>query len=133
MRELTKAEIQTIYLSLLHLGVIHWTKSSKRMQLAMQYVVAREDLAGMPVHHTDTLEGFCRMEHPELAVLCIPRDAAHSMAERLVQLGIRAFWNFSQADLLLSDPDIMIENVFLGDSLSLLAYGLNQPPAEDAD
>lgn len=49
MRELTKAEIHTIYLSLLHLGVIHWTKSSKRMQLAMQYVVAREDLAGMPV------------------------------------------------------------------------------------
>ena len=95
--------------------------------------VAGRDLAGMPVHHTDTLEGFCRMEHPELAVLCIPRDAAHSMAERLVQLGIRAFWNFSQADLLLSDPDIMIENVFLGDSLSLLAYGLNQPPAEGAD
>ncbi len=88
--------------------------------------VAGRDLAGMPIHHTDTLDGFCRMEKPVMAVLCIPRDAAPQMAEHLVSLGIRAFWNFSHADLILSDPDILIENVYLEDSLSTLAYGLNQ-------
>lgn len=95
--------------------------------------VAGRDLAGMQVHHTDTLEGFIRMEQPKVAVLCIPREAAHDVAERLVQLGIRAFWNFSQADLRLSDPSVLVENVFFGDSLSLLAYGLNQPMAGPAD
>ncbi len=92
--------------------------------------VAGRDLAGMQVHHTDTLEGFFRMEHPKVAVLCIPTEAAHDVAERLVGLGIRAFWNFSQADLRLSDPSVMVENVFLGDSLLLLSYGLNQPETD---
>ncbi len=95
--------------------------------------VAGRDLAGMQVHHTDTLEGFVRMEQPRVAVLCIPGEAAHDVAERLLRLGIRAFWNFSQADLRLSDPGVMIENVFLGDSLSLLAYGLNQPMTDAPD
>lgn len=95
--------------------------------------VAGRDLAGIQVHHTDTLEGFIRMEQPKVAVLCIPREAAHDVAERLVQLGIRAFWNFSQADLRLSDPSVLVENVFFGDSLSLLAYGLNQPMADPVD
>lgn len=49
MRELTEAEKQTIYLSLLHLGVVHWTKGSKRMELAMRYVVQREDILDMQV------------------------------------------------------------------------------------
>lgn len=95
--------------------------------------VAGRDLAGMPIHHTDTLEGFCHMEQPVLAVLCIPRDAAPAMAERLVKLGVRAFWNFSHADLVLPGAGIMIENVSLGDSLSLLAYGLNQPVSPEDD
>ena len=47
MRELTKAEKETIYLSLLHLGVVHWTKGSKRMELAMRYMIQREDVSDM--------------------------------------------------------------------------------------
>ena len=47
MRELTEAEKETIYLSLLHLGVVHWTKGSKRMELAMRYMIQREDVLDM--------------------------------------------------------------------------------------
>jgi hypothetical protein len=47
MRELTEAEKETIYLSLLHLGVVHWTKGSKRMELAMRYMIQREDVSDM--------------------------------------------------------------------------------------
>ena len=78
----------------------------------------------MPVHHTDTLAGFCHQEHPELAVLCVPEDAANALAQQLAALGIRAFWNFSHGDLKLSDPDIAVENVYLADSLLTLTDGL---------
>ena len=47
MRELPEAEKETIYLSLLHLGVVHWTKGSKRMELAMRYMIQREDVSDM--------------------------------------------------------------------------------------
>lgn len=92
--------------------------------------VAGNDLSGMPIHHTDTLEGFCHMEHPELAVLCLPEDAAPPIAQRLEKLGIRAFWNFSHADLHLESDSCVVENVYLDDSLLTLAYGLSHLESE---
>ncbi len=88
--------------------------------------VAGRDLDGMPIHHTDTLAGFCHQEQPELAVLCVPEQAAPVIAEQLVGLGIRAFWNFSHGDLHFDDPAILVENVHLADSLLTLTYGLRQ-------
>lgn len=97
--------------------------------------VAGRDLDGIPIHHTDTLDGFCHMEHPELAVLCLPADAAIATAQRLEALGLRAFWNFSHADLHLENPDCIVENVYLDDSLLTLTYGLNhmQKPAHPTE
>ncbi|MBR4201877.1 MAG: redox-sensing transcriptional repressor Rex, partial [Oscillospiraceae bacterium] len=99
--------------------------------------VAGKDIEGMPVHHADTLTGFCHQEHPELAILCVPENAAPELAEKLVGLGVRAFWNFSHGDLHFSDPAILVENVHLADSLLTLTYGLahetmNDPAAETA-
>ncbi len=95
--------------------------------------VAGRDLNGMPVHHTDTLAGFCHQEHPELAVICVPENAAPALAQKLAALGVRAFWNFSHGDLRIDDPDILIENVHLADSLLTLTYGLgHEAPVEPA-
>ena len=97
--------------------------------------VAGRDLDGMPIHHTDTLAGFCHQEKPELAVLCVPEQAAPVIAQQLVALGIRSFWNFSHGDLHFDDPAILVENVHLADSLLTLTYGLRQqeahPESED--
>lgn len=49
MRELTEDEKETIYLSLLHLGVVNWTKSSCRMEYAMRYVIQHEDISNIQV------------------------------------------------------------------------------------
>ena len=95
--------------------------------------VAGRDLDGMPIHHTDTLSGFCHQERPELAVLCVPENAAPKIAKKLVELGVRAFWNFSHGDLHFEDPAILVENVHLADSLLTLTYGLgHDSPHETA-
>ena len=86
--------------------------------------VAGRDLNGMPIHHTETLAGFCHQEHPELAILCVPEQAAPALANQLAGLGVRAFWNFSHGDLRLNDPALLVENVHLADSLLTLTYGL---------
>jgi len=93
--------------------------------------VAGRDLDGMPVHHTDTLSGFCHQEHPELAVLCVPENAAPVIAQQLVELGVRAFWNFSHGDLHFEDPAILVENVHLADSLLTLTYGLGHESSNE--
>ena len=41
---------------------------------------------------------------------------------RLVELGIKGFWNFSHYDIGVYYPDVAVENVHLGDSLMTLCY-----------
>lgn len=49
MRELTEAEKETIYYSLVHLGAIRWARSTKRMMYALQYVIQHENITDMQV------------------------------------------------------------------------------------
>ena len=67
------------------------------------------------------LDDFCTEHRPTIAILCIPETNAQQMAERLVSLGVRGFWNFSHVDLRLPD-EISVENVHLGDSLMTLDF-----------
>ena len=48
----------------------------------------------------------------------------YKLIGRLVALGIQGFWNFSHYDLSVSYPDVVVENVHLGDSLMSLGYRL---------
>ena len=53
------------------------------------------DLNSICVQDVKLLEEFCQKEKPVVACLCIPKEAAEEIAERLVKLGIKGFWNFS--------------------------------------
>lgn len=88
--------------------------------------------AGLPIRPMETLEAFCRTHHPQVAVLCIPKSAAQELAERLIRLDIGGFWNFSHFDLKINNPDVIVENVHLGDSLMTLAYCMHHRD-EEAD
>ena len=81
--------------------------------------------ADMTIRSTDDLEAFCRKEKPEMAVLCIPKEAAPRLVETLVNCGVKGFWNFSHYDINLGHSDIIVENVHLGDSLLALNYGVS--------
>lgn len=73
------------------------------------------------------LEEFCKENSPQTAILCIPKENAKELCDKLVGLGIRSFWNFSHFDLTLEyeGENIVVENVHLGDSLLTLAYKTN--------
>ncbi len=86
--------------------------------------VVGTEVAGIKISHTDDIESFCNDIHPDVAVLCIPKANTQAIAEQLVSLGVKAFWNFSHYDLRIEYSDIVVENVHLGDSLLTLTYGL---------
>ena len=88
-----------------------------------QNEVGRE-INGIQIRHIDELESFCTEHHPKVAVLCVPRDGAQQVSGRLVDLGIEGFWNFSHYDLSVPYPDVVVENVHLGDRLMSLGYRL---------
>lgn len=122
----------TILIGVGNLGraiTVHINFESKGFRLTGLFD-SKESLVGqvvknLPVRSMADLDEFCREYHPEVAVLCVPKDAAAEIADQLVKLGVKGFWNFSHYDLTLKYPDVMVENVHFGDSLMTLSYRLN--------
>lgn len=73
----------------------------------------------------DQLDRFCEQNKPEVAILCIPPEAAKELCPRLIQMGVKGFWNFSHYDIHLDFPQAVVENAHLGDSLMTLCYRIN--------
>lgn len=84
-----------------------------------------ESVGSLAIMHTDDLEAFCKENEPKVAVLCIPKENTQEIAEKLVEYGIKAFWNFSHYDLSIDYEGIAVENVHLADSLQRLVYSAN--------
>ena len=90
-----------------------------------------QTVQNLPIHDMDRLDEFCRENKPDMAILCIPKNEAHDVAETLVNLGIKGFWNFTHYDLSVDFPEICVENVHLSDSLMTLCYNISRYGSED--
>jgi redox-sensing transcriptional repressor len=56
-----------------------------------------------------------------IAILCVPKEAAQQVANRIVSLGIKAVWNFSPTQLAVpSDVVVRNENIAMG--LAILSH-----------
>lgn len=69
------------------------------------------------------LYDYVKDNQVEIVALTLPKEPAKEIAERLVECGVKAFWNFAHTDLSFSD-DIIVENVHLSESLMKLTYRL---------
>ena len=76
---------------------------------------------GVEIRGIDDLEQFIIENEVQIAALTIPKSKAPEIAERLVNAGIKAIWNFAHMDLTVPD-DVVVENVHLSDSLMRLSY-----------
>ncbi len=83
-------------------------------------------VGGKIVMSSDNLEDFCLKEKPIVAILCIPAEYAAENADKLVSLGIKGFWNFTQYDLVHRYENVAVENVHLSDSLMTLCYQVQE-------
>ena len=91
------------------------------------------EVRGIKVRHLDELDEFVKSNNVDIAALTIPKTQAVDMAERLVSLGVKAFWNFAHTDLNVP-PDVLVESVHLSESLMRLSYNLkNAGKGEDTN
>ncbi len=85
---------------------------------------------GIPVYHISELERFCREENITLGVLTVPKEAAYEVSDAMIRGGVRGLWNFANMELKVSDPNVTVENIHLGDSLMKLCYEVKTNIAE---
>lgn len=76
----------------------------------------------VPILDVAGLEDYLAVHPVSVGILAVPQDAAAEMAVRLVKAGVRGIWNFTNRDLSIQDPNVIVENVHFGDSLLTLSY-----------
>lgn len=90
------------------------------------------DLIGTSIHAVtirsmDELEQYIADYRPDVAVLTVPQHVAQPMASRLIDLGIKGFWNFTNVELSTDKPDVFFEDVHFVDTLLTLSYRISRP------
>ena len=88
------------------------------------------DLIGKKTAHGQILDiadiyDYVKKHNVEIVALKLPKGPAKKIAQKLVECGVKAFWNFAHTDLSFSD-DIIVENVHLSESLMKLTYRISE-------
>ena len=79
----------------------------------------------IPILMLNELDDYCASNHVDIAALTMPKSKADTIAQKLVDLGVKAIWNFAHVDLdIENNEDVVVESVHLSDSLMQLSYNI---------
>lgn len=79
----------------------------------------------IPILMLNELDDYCANNHVDIAALTMPKSKADTIAQKLVDLGVKAIWNFAHVDLdIENNEDVVVESVHLSDSLMQLSYNI---------
>ena len=79
----------------------------------------------IPILMLNELDDYCANNHVDIAALTMPKSKADTIAQKLVDLGVKAIWNFAHVDLdIENNVDVVVESVHLSDSLMQLSYNI---------
>ena len=84
------------------------------------------EIRGISIRSMDDLEQYVGAYHPNVAVLTVPQSVAQPLATRLIELGVRGFWNFTNVELHTEVPGVFFENVHFVDTLLTLSYRISR-------
>lgn len=85
-----------------------------------------KEVRGIKIRSLNELEEFCKNNRVDIAAFTMPKQTVENTAQRLVDMGVRAIWNFAHVDLEVQNDDVVVENVHLSDSLMQLSYNIAQ-------
>lgn len=80
--------------------------------------------SGAKLLNMDELDGYCKSNPVDIAVIATPAVAAQEVADKVVSAGINNIWNFAPTEL--SVPKgVVVENISMSESLYVLCYYMN--------
>ncbi len=83
-------------------------------------------IRGVTIRSMDELEDYVAAYHPDVAVLTVPQNEAQPLANKLIAMGIRGFWNFTNVELSTSVPGVFFEDIHFVDTLLTLSYRISR-------
>lgn len=88
------------------------------------------EIAGCRVMDAAGQSDFIREEGVQIAILCVDKVNAQRAADSLVQSGIQGIWNFTDTNLVITQPEVVVENIHFSNSLLALTCNLNLSQTE---
>ena len=80
-----------------------------------------KDMNGYKILDNDDLVDYVEENKIDIGIICVNKENAQAVADRLTFAGVKGIWNFAPLDLEVPDR-VAVENVHLSDSLHSLAY-----------
>ena len=77
------------------------------------------------IYSLDSLEEVCKSQSVEIGIITVPAEAAQEVCNRLVNLGVRAIWNFAPIKLDVIDS-VIVQNENMASSLAVLSSKLRK-------
>lgn len=84
------------------------------------------DISGTHIYPVEELERYLKSNPTSVGILTVPQSVANEMAQRLIQIGVKGLWNFTNLELHVGDSNIIVENVHFADSLLALSYLISE-------
>lgn len=85
-----------------------------------------ERLDDLVVRPESELERDIQRLKPQIAVLCVPGEAAQPLVDRVTKAGVRAILNFAPAPIVVP-KGVTLRAVNMATELEILAFGLSHP------
>lgn len=97
----------------------------------------KEDVIGTKINdvevmHFDKLEEFCKEQNVDIGIICVNREGAQGVADKMVAGGVKGIWNFAPIDLEIPKT-VALESVHLSDSLHALSFMIKSMDAESGN
>ena len=83
-------------------------------------------IRNVTIRSMDELDDYVLQYRPDVAVLTVPQHVAQPLTDRLVDLGIRGFWNFTNVELATDNPSVFFESIHFVDTLLTLSYRISR-------
>ena len=88
-------------------------------------IIGRQ-ISGVEVFPLDKLDGYLKENPTSIGILTVPKSTAAELSERLISNGVKGIWNFTNTELSISAPGVIVENVHFSDSLLTLSYLISE-------
>lgn len=88
-------------------------------------------LEGLEIMDYENIVDFVEKEKIDIGIICVDRENAQEVADRLCFAGVKGIWSFARTDIEVP-KHVALEVVHLSDSIHTLAYRMNDIKKSDA-
>lgn len=76
---------------------------------------------GIKVYEMDFLEAYLDQNKVDIAIIATQKDSAKSVADALINYGVKSIWNFAPVELEVP-KGVTVENISMSESLYVLSF-----------